>query len=41
MNPEYVTPFFTHPMGQIMLLTGATLMGIGILVMKKIVRIDV
>jgi tight adherence protein B len=41
VNPEYVTPLFTHPMGQIMLLTGATLMGIGILVMKKIVRIDV
>jgi tight adherence protein B len=41
VNPEYVTPLFTHPMGQIMLLAGATLMGIGILVMKKIVRIDV
>lgn len=40
-NPEYVTPLFTHPMGQIMLIAGATLMGIGIVVMKKIVRIDV
>ena len=41
MNPEYVAPLFKDPMGQIMLLAGGTLMGLGILVMKRIVRIDV
>jgi tight adherence protein B len=41
MNPEYVNPLFTTPMGQVLLIVGGTLMGIGILVMKKIVRIDV
>jgi tight adherence protein B len=41
VNPEYVTPLFTHPIGQIMLLVGGALMVGGILVMKKIVRIDV
>ena len=41
VNPEYVTPLFTHPIGQIMLLAGGALMVGGILVMKKIVRIDV
>jgi tight adherence protein B len=41
VNPEYVAPLFKDPMGQIMLLAGGTLMGLGILVMKRIVRIDV
>ena len=41
VNPEYVAPLFKDPMGQIMLLAGGTLMGAGILVMKRIVRIDV
>jgi tight adherence protein B len=41
VNPEYVTPLFKDPIGQIMLICGATLMGLGILVMKRIVRIDV
>jgi len=40
-NPDYVTPLFKDPIGQIMLICGATLMGLGILVMKRIVRIDV
>jgi tight adherence protein B len=41
VNPEYVTPLFKDPIGQIMLVAGGTLMGLGILVMKRIVRIDV
>jgi tight adherence protein B len=40
-NPEYVTPLFKDPIGQILLIAGGTLMGLGILVMKKMVRIDV
>jgi tight adherence protein B len=40
-NPDYVTPLFKDPIGQILLIAGGTLMGLGILVMKKMVRIDV
>lgn len=41
VNPEYVNPLFTNILGQIMLVVGGTLMGLGILVMRKIVKIDV
>jgi tight adherence protein B len=41
VNPEYISPLFTHPIGRIILLAGATLMGLGFLVMKRIVKIDV
>jgi tight adherence protein B len=41
MNPEYVAPLFTTMMGRILLTIGLTLMGVGIFVMTRIVRIDV
>lgn len=41
MNPEYVAPLFTTMMGRILLLVGGGLMGLGIFVMTRIVRIDV
>jgi tight adherence protein B len=41
MNPDYVTPLFTTMIGRILLIVGATLMGLGIFVMTRIVRIDV
>jgi tight adherence protein B len=41
VNPEYVGPLFTHPIGRILLIAGGTLMGLGFVVMKRIVRIDV
>jgi len=41
VNPDYVGVLFTHPIGRILLVGGATLMGLGILVMTRIVRIDV
>jgi tight adherence protein B len=41
MNPEYVAPLFTTMLGRLLLLIGGTLMGLGIFVMTRIVRIDV
>jgi tight adherence protein B len=41
MNPDYVTPLFSTMIGRILLVVGATLMGAGIFVMTRIVRIDV
>jgi tight adherence protein B len=41
VNPDYVAPLFTTMMGRILLLIGGTLMGAGIFVMTRIVRIDV
>jgi tight adherence protein B len=41
VNPEYVGPLFTHPIGRILLLAGGTLMVLGFLAMKRIVKIDV
>jgi tight adherence protein B len=41
MNPEYVNPLFTTMIGRLLLVVGATLMGAGIFVMTRIVRIDV
>ena len=41
VNPEYVAPLFTTMMGRILLLIGGTLMGLGVFVMTRIVRIDV
>ena len=41
MNPDYVTPLFTTMIGRVLLIVGATLMGLGIFVMTRIVRIDV
>jgi tight adherence protein B len=41
MNPDYVTPLFTTMIGRILLAVGGILMGLGIFVMTRIVRIDV
>jgi len=41
MNPEYVSTLFTTMFGRILLLVGGVLMGAGIFVMTRIVRIDV
>jgi tight adherence protein B len=41
VNPDYVGLLFSTLMGRIMLIAGATLMGLGIFVMTRIVRIDV
>ena len=41
VNPEYVAPLFTTMIGRILLLIGGTLMGLGVFVMTRIVRIDV
>jgi tight adherence protein B len=41
MNPEYVSPLFNTMFGRILLLVGGALMGAGIFVMTRIVRIDV
>jgi tight adherence protein B len=41
MNPDYVSPLLTTMIGRILLVVGGTLMGLGIFVMTRIVRIDV
>jgi tight adherence protein B len=41
VTPEYVEPLFTTMIGRILLIAGASLMGLGIFVMTRIVRIDV
>jgi tight adherence protein B len=41
INPEYVSPLFTHPIGRIILLAGASLMVAGYFVMRRVVKIDV
>jgi tight adherence protein B len=41
VNPDYVGLLFTTMLGRILLIVGATLMGLGIFVMTRIVRIDV
>jgi tight adherence protein B len=41
MNPEYVAPLFDTMVGRILLVVGGALMGAGIFVMTRIVRIDV
>jgi tight adherence protein B len=41
INPEYVSPLFTHPIGRIILLAGGSLMVAGFFVMRRIVKIDV
>jgi tight adherence protein B len=41
INPEYVSPLFTHPIGRIFLLAGGSLMVAGFFVMRRIVKIDV
>ena len=41
VNPDYIGVLFTHPFGRILLLAGAALMGLGIFVMTRIVRVDV
>ncbi len=40
-NPEYVNPLFTTMMGRLLLIAGGSLMGLGVFVMTRIVRIDV
>lgn len=41
MSPEFMTPLFTDPIGQLFLAVGATLEVIGFLVIRKIVNIEV
>ena len=41
LNPEYVTPLFTDPMGRKMLAGGIILQLIGAIVIKKIINIKV
>lgn len=41
VNPEYVKPLFTTTPGLVMLIGGGTLMGMGIWVMSRVVKIDV
>jgi tight adherence protein B len=41
VNPDYIGLLFTTTIGRILLIAGATLMGLGIFVMTRIVRIDV
>jgi tight adherence protein B len=41
MSPEYINPLFTTMVGRILLVVGAGLMGLGVFVMTRIVRIDV
>lgn len=41
VNPEYLTPLFTDPMGQIMVGVAATMMILGGLVMKRMIAIKV
>jgi len=41
INPDYLTPLFTDPMGHMMLGAAATMMILGALVMKKMIAIKV
>jgi tight adherence protein B len=41
LNPEYVTPLFTDPMGRKMLAGGIVMQLLGALVIKKIINIKV
>ena len=41
VNGEYVEPLFTTTIGKVLLAIGAFLMGLGVIVMRKIVKIDV
>ncbi len=40
-SPDYMTLLFTHPTGHFMLMVGAGLMGVGIFVMKQMMKLDV
>ncbi len=40
-NPGYMTPLFTTSLGHILLLIGVVLMGLGAVVIKKLVTIDI
>jgi tight adherence protein B len=41
INPDYLTPLFTDPMGQTMVAVGATMMILGGIVMKRMIAIKV
>jgi len=41
LNPEYMDPLFTDPTGQTMLIVSMIWMGVGAIVMKKMVNIKV
>jgi tight adherence protein B len=41
VNPEYLTPLFTDPMGQTMVGVAATMMILGAIVMKRMIAIKV
>jgi tight adherence protein B len=40
-SPDYITPLWTEPLGQIMLAGSAVWMGIGIMVMKKMINFNI
>jgi tight adherence protein B len=41
VNPEYLSLLWTTKMGLVMLAVGGSLMALGIIWMRKVVRIDV
>ncbi|WP_455379069.1 type II secretion system F family protein, partial [Petrachloros mirabilis] len=41
VNPDYLTPLFTDPMGQTMVAGAATMMIVGGIVMKRMISIKV
>jgi tight adherence protein B len=41
VNPEFMSPMWTDPLGQSMLKVLLTMMAVGILVLRRIVRIRV
>ncbi|MCS6803544.1 MAG: type II secretion system F family protein [Acidobacteriota bacterium] len=41
VNPDYISVLFTHPMGKMMLIAGLISEALGVLVIRKIVRIKV
>jgi tight adherence protein B len=41
MNPEYMMPLFTEPLGRILVIGGLISVGIGMLIMRKIANVEV
>ena len=41
MNPDFIRPLFSDPLGHILLVAGITLQTIGYFVIRKIIRIQV
>jgi len=41
MNPEFIRPLFTDPLGHTLIVVGITLQTVGYFVIRKIIRIQV